>query len=420
MVEFHFIGDVDEISDEQRKFISDIVEKRGFKNVNIKIQPVGKAGDNYAASVKRIIVENDGESFKMIAKIAPKSEMRRAVGYVNNYFRNEQVMYTEVLPKFAELEKNADIPEEERLRYAKCYGTYMKEPNEIILLEDLEVPGFKILDRFIPLTDDTVRLILKNLAMLHSLSYVLKYQETETFEKFCESLVNFWLLMANIPEMTDYFDKLDADVQMLIDDEKYKNALKHAGKQLLPRAAELAEIDSSTKFSVIKQGDPWTNNIMFRLEDDRTIECCMIDYQLSTLSSPVADIHYMIFNCTDHATRAKHFHDWIDYYHTQLNNNLAKFGLKIEDVYPRHQLDADLKSYIKVSLGQAVMLASVLVRDSEDAAKLTDAMNSADSSGSMEEMIEQTKVSGLGPETIKKFKTRLQGVVDSFIEFGYL
>lgn len=144
----------------------------------------------------------------------------------------------------------------------------------------------------------------------------------------------------------------------------------------------------------------------------------MIDYQLSAYSSPVADLHYMIFNCTDHATRSNHYHKWIDYYHSQLDKKLAKFQLKIDDVYPRLEFDADLKRYAKVALSQAVMLATVLVRETEDAAKLMDAVNGEDMD--MKEMIEQSKISTSNPETIKKFKARLEGVVDSFIELGYL
>lgn len=266
MVEMKFVGDVDELSDNQKKFITNVVEERGFKNVNIKIQPVGKAGDNYAASVKRIIVAMDGETFKMIAKIAPKNELWRTIGNVYKYFENEHFMYTEVLSKFTELEKNANIPKEERLRYATCYGTYMEKPDEIILLEDLEVPGFKILDRFTSLTDENVRLVLKNFAILHTLSYALKNQDKETFENLCTRLTNIWLLLAKSPEMIEWFDKLDDDVQVLLDDDKYKNALKDAGTLMLARTAEQAELDCRSKFSVIKQGDSWTNNIMFRLE----------------------------------------------------------------------------------------------------------------------------------------------------------
>ncbi|MBN4724570.1 hypothetical protein H4F31_24640, partial [Escherichia coli] len=92
-------------------------------------------------------------------------------------FRNEHVMYTAVLPKFTELQKDAGIPENEQLRYAKCYGSLSEPPNEVILLEDLKTVDFTMLDRFQPLSNNCVKSVLKNFAKLHSVSMALRYKE---------------------------------------------------------------------------------------------------------------------------------------------------------------------------------------------------------------------------------------------------
>lgn len=150
------------------------------------------------------------------------------------------------------------------------------------------------------------------------------------------------------------------------------------------------------------------------------MECCLVDYQLSHKSSPVADIHYMIFTSTDYATRKLHYHDWLDYYHSQLDKRLANFGLKANSVYPRDQFDADLKRTAKAFLGQAVMVASIVVRETADAAVFVDSMNTVDRNVSMEELTDQVKLSTTKPETVKNFKRKIQELVDSLIEFGYL
>ncbi|XP_026330420.1 uncharacterized protein LOC113237914 [Hyposmocoma kahamanoa] len=420
MTEFQFDGDISDLSFKQRELIAKVLKEKGFKDIKIEVQPVGKEGDNFASNVKRITVEKDSETFKIIAKVAPKTETLRAIVNAEIFFQNEHVMYTEVLPKFSELEITANIPEEERLRYAICYGTYLEAPNEMILLEDLEVTGYKMFDKFTPLPDETVKLVLKNFATIHSLSYALKYQETETFENFCKKLVNTWVYMVNVPEIVDYFERLDADVQTLIDDDKYKNEVKNATAQMISRASELDKMYSSSKFSVIQQGDSWTNNIMFRIEDDRAVECCMIDYQLSKQSSPVADLHFMIFNCTDHATRATHFYDWIDYYYLQLGKRLAKFELKTDEIYPKYQLKVDLKICAKFALGHAIVLAALVFKETGDATEVKEMMNNVHPNIYKYEMTVQTKLSTLDSVTIKKFKARLEELVDSFIEFGYL
>lgn len=162
----------------------------------------------------------------------------------------------------------------------------------------------------------------------------------------------------------------------------------------------------------------------------------MIDYQVSKQSSPVADLHYMIFNCTDHATRANHFHDWIDYYHLQLDESLANFRLKANFIYPRHKLDADLRNYAKVSLGQAIIWANTMVRAASQAAKLKVIVNAIDATTEedMSDLAKQAKVfrSFISVEEVdtkesideddinEKLKVRIKEIVDSFIELGYM
>lgn len=94
MVEMEFVGDDNELCDEQEQFIINVLIERGFTNKNIDIQPVGKVGDYYVANVKRIIVEKDSKTFKMIAKVAPKSDMMRAIGNTGLLYLNENIMYT--------------------------------------------------------------------------------------------------------------------------------------------------------------------------------------------------------------------------------------------------------------------------------------------------------------------------------------
>lgn len=142
----------------------------------------------------------------------------------------------------------------------------------------------------------------------------------------------------------------------------------------------------------------------------------MVDYQGSNLSSPVADLHYMIFVCTDYDTRKKHYNDWIDYYHSQLDKSLANHGIKVNYAYPRDQLDADLRSFAKLSLCQVILVAMVVVREAANAAKLQEAIKNTEKS--VEDMFDVFKLTD--STTIEKFKTKIEGVIDSFFEVGFL
>lgn len=143
----------------------------------------------------------------------------------------------------------------------------------------------------------------------------------------------------------------------------------------------------------------------------------MIDYQLSKVSNPTCDVLYMIFSCTDHVTRQSHYHEWIDYYHTELDKSLSNFGTNAETMYPKELLYADLKKFSKVFFATAIMLFSILIRKPEDAAKIKNAM---EKEGDLENVAESLQTTKLDADSVALFKSKVMGLVDSYREFGYI
>ena len=139
----------------------------------------------------------------------------------------------------------------------------------------------------------------------------------------------------------------------------------------------------------------------------------LIDYQVSKNSSPASDFLYMIFNCTDHETRVKNFYEWLDYYHAELDKSLSNHGLKANYVYPKDQLDADLKRYGKLAFGTAVIVSSVLTLKPEEAGKLKQAFAT-----NVDDVVDT--MGDLHEETTALIKKRLNGLVESSLAFGLL
>lgn len=134
----------------------------------------------------------------------------------------------------------------------------------------------------------------------------------------------------------------------------------------------------------------------------------MIDYQASSESSPVTDILFSILNCTDHQMRLKRFNNWIEHYHAELDKALSYFGLEARNIYPKGQLDADLKRYGRTMCGLCIFFAEIISRDSEDAAKVKDSLNNDDDSNDLP----QNNAAGL--------KARTEDIVDSCLAFGLI
>ncbi|KAJ2944245.1 hypothetical protein O0L34_g18226 [Tuta absoluta] len=411
--------EVSAFSHSQWKLVTDVLNNRGFSDAKITENAVGEAGDNYIANVKRVVAEKNGETFKIIAKIAPRIVQLRVAMNTRSMFINEHVMYTQILPKFTEIEKAAGIPEDERLRYAACYGTITDELDELVLLEDLTESGYVMLDRFKSLQDGEIKLVLQSFAKLHALSYALKNQEPETYANYTCKLMKF-----EVPpkETIEFFEAMEAYAISKLQDEKRKKCLKGTLSKIVEFGLKYSNWDNNSRYSVIQQGDAWTNNIMFHLKDKNAVSCCMIDYQLSKVDSPVADLMYAILNCTNHEARKQHFLGWIDYYYSQLSKYLYEFDLKADYVYPRDQLDADLKRHGKMSLAAATLLAFFLSRESAEAEKLKAQMENfySQDSEKNDEITDFESFAAMSEKSILIFKSRIEGCVDTCLEFGLI
>jgi len=411
----NFEGEFQDINEGQLQFIKNVIEEKGFKDSKVVIAPAGIAGDNYAANVKRIKVEGENGQLSIIAKIAPTNEMVRKRVNVTTMFGNEHLIYTEFLPKLLQLQKQVGTPDEDLVKFPKCYGTNIEEPNEVILLEDLKELGFSIQDRFNSLSDESVSSVLKNLAIYHSLSYVLKSKEPDTYNYFKDNLKDMWGAMAELPEEElAYFSQLEEFIMQMVDDPEHKKLIKNRVVEIAPRAAKMSKFENGSRFAVIQHGDAWTNNIMFKFDGETLKEAILIDYQVAKNASPANDLLYMIFNCTDHETRLKNFYNWLDYYHSELDKSLSNYGLKANYLYPRDQLDADLKRYGKLQFGCSLLLCSVLSAKPEEAAKLKESMQNEN----IEEAMDPMK--NLQLETMERIKKRINGVIESYLEFGLL
>ncbi|KAH9632178.1 hypothetical protein HF086_011924 [Spodoptera exigua] len=415
MAQYKFEGDISNLNEHHLAFMSKIISQQDIQVDKVTVHPVGEAGDNYVANVKRIKIEGSNRSMKMIVKIAPTNEAMRKSMHIDVVFHREQIMYTEVLPKLVSLQKAAGVPEDEHLRYAKCYGSKDEAPNEMIILEDLTESDFVMLDKYVSLTDESVKSILKNFATLHSLSYVLKNKEPDTYEQFKSKLPSLWPLVAGTPEFDLNIELIEKAVLSLLENEVYKSVVRNKTADMFKALLKLSKEDVG-KHGVIIQGDAWTNNVMFKFVGDTLVQSCMIDYQISYHQSPAMDVLYMIFNCTDHETRSKNFYNWIDYYHTELDKNLSNFGLKANLVYPRDQLDADMKRFARPMLGMSLLLFNLLMRDAKEASVVKENIESGGFFNAVKTMNQQE----LQKESLARGKKRMEDLINSCITFGLI
>lgn len=278
MAQYKFEGEFSNINERQLQFVNEVIAKQNLQVEKVIFNRMGKAGDNFISDVKRIVVEAKEGKLNMIIKTAPAMEVLRSSLNTDLMFKNEHVMYTEVLPKLLALQKEAGVPESEHLRFAKCYGSLDEAPNEVILLEDLNEADFKMLNKFDPLPENCLRSILKNFATLHSLAFVLRHKEPETYDLFNSKLKNNWEPKYDDPDFNLQFKMFSKVNSQILDEDYQKEILKN---MLTDVSKEMEKLmgDKYSKYAVFQQGDAWTNNFMFRFE----VSTYLVDFYYYTL-----------------------------------------------------------------------------------------------------------------------------------------
>lgn len=140
----------------------------------------------------------------------------------------------------------------------------------------------------------------------------------------------------------------------------------------------------------------------------------MIDYQMSKVASPAADFFYLTLNCTDYETRMKHFQDWLDFYYDTLTYFLSKFDLKADYIYPHKQWEEDLKNNVKLSIAISFIFVNMTVRGTEDAVDFIQDGGEALNDPSYMSILKTTDT------VIENYRTKIEGIIRTCIDFGYL
>ena len=106
----------------------------------------------------------------------------------------------------------------------------------------------------------------------------------------------------------------------------------------------------SGKFDVFSHGDCWSNNFLFKYNDNGDpIDVRFLDLQESKRTRPTFDLSYLVSTCTTEETREKYLDQIFKTYHCALLKTLATYGYE-KSVYP---WDTFMEDY-KITMGAGI------------------------------------------------------------------
>lgn len=78
--------------------------------------------------------------------------------------------------------------------------------------------------------------------------------------------------------------------------------------------------------SVISQGDTWAPNFMLRRSEHGDNEILILDFQIARCASPVLDIVFFIYECTDKKMRDSYYDTLLKEYYDELTKTIKLLG----------------------------------------------------------------------------------------------
>ncbi|XP_003706592.3 uncharacterized protein LOC100875535 [Megachile rotundata] len=343
------------------------------KEVNVLSWDFGEAnakGDNYLSTVYRIKINGtvDGKEvqLRIVVKSLPNNIGRRKTYRSTDFFRNEIIFYTQVLPKLNDFVKDVSLSQ---ISYMpRHFASVMDGENDFIAMEDVTVLGYKPIERQNSLNEDQCKMILKTFAKLHATCFAYKDQRKEEYTKVIENLDETYFSM-------NYWNWYKRFHETLINIAKNALAMEYPGSEaekvfnsyklgdLFKKAAELCNHKYDAT-SVVNQGDCWVPNFM-TMQSYKN-EALMLDFQLARSGSPVLDLSTFIYACTDKSVWDTQFDKILKFYYDELCDGIKFLGSNPENIYPWSTFMKEVKEYFVFGLIFALEIIPMSLLDESE------------------------------------------------------
>ncbi|KAF5292785.1 hypothetical protein FQA39_LY13830 [Lamprigera yunnana] len=360
-------------SEEVKQFINQYLEKLGVNNYTLDIVPAVNRGDNYLGYVARVEVKNaDGDVlYNWIVKSAPDNLIIRATTPIHKMYEREITMYTNVFPAFIKLQEDNEVTNHFK-SFPKYYTSSTVSPHECIVMEDMKKLGYELKSRQEALNFGHLRLVMKEYGRLHALSFVLRDQRPEEFQKLSESLEDVtvneptieYMIQKELNTCKKALASLDPVVNKTLYD-KFQNVIPNLKNDVV----NLVKSSACEKTSVFNHGDCWNNNYLFKYENQESSlpsDVCFLDWQVSRCGSPVFDLSYFLFTCTNKEIREEYYEKLIAVYYESLTFFMRRCGSDAEIMFPFRVLQEHFKKYSLFGLYVAIQFLGVILKDPND------------------------------------------------------
>ncbi|KAG8256156.1 hypothetical protein J6590_075494 [Homalodisca vitripennis] len=321
----------------------------------LQLEPAVPAGNNYASNLFRAKLQyktqgNTEHSTSIIVKTM-KSDYKENIGaYIDDAFQREPKYYNEFISEARKLCKFNIVPKHYKSSNTNC-----------LILEDLSVSGFQMVDRHKLLDLNHCQLYIKASSKLHALSVAVHKRKPELIESLggdnpalAESNMQMFIVILKC--------SLESMSAFLEDKPKYKECLDVI-KELRDNQTSWHVFQKETPHvKALTQGDPWCTNMMFKYNSaGEVVDVKLIDFQTLKFISPVEEFLTFILASAHPSVKETSLDDLYHLYCDSLNENLEQLGCPERLSY--EALKMEVASLSPLMILHVCMLVPIVLAD---------------------------------------------------------
>ncbi|KAJ8963395.1 hypothetical protein NQ318_018873 [Aromia moschata] len=345
-----------------------------LENYTINIHDPTKKGEGFLGEVFFVSVKDkvNGKVLSFVVKQAFQNEKVRNLQPIREYYLNEIYFYKKVWPALDELQRKVPLGNNFD-KIPHCFGTSSTDGEEILILENLKDQGFQIHEKKVPLDKQHFKFIFIQYGRFHGLSFAYKLLHPQDYNELAERLTLDFRVLNRQESFRRYVAYiLETALKCLYPENNAKVLEKF--QPYLENAAVMFynSFDYKGNYSVILHGDCWSNNMMFKYDENKELtDMMLLDFQYLNIGTPVYDLSYCLYSAG-----TKEIFDDLDWYlkiyHDSFLKTVGEFGLNTKAAYPFEELRKDWSQYCKMGFIMALMIWRIKLTDEDDAADFTD------------------------------------------------
>lgn len=245
-------------------------EKEHLENITIHLEPGTKAGDGYSAIMVRAQISGNkkGEplSYDVMVKCCPNVLEARKFLPITAAFKREILFYENLSPVYAQIQEEANVPLEDRLIFAKCYGTCNEFGSEFLIMNNLKACGYTMINKT-PLDYEHSALAIRNLGKNHALALIYKERYPKEFNELLPQLKDILFEDSYEFECSGVFYYAEETYKKFLNNIKENDHKLRVEKAIGASLGEkLAKMSYEGNKKVIMHGDCWSYNMLFKYE----------------------------------------------------------------------------------------------------------------------------------------------------------